>query len=59
MANRCKGRLSNHTIMANQGFGPVKVVQEGVKQVSYAELFTMTIEEAMESHRRGLAVTTA
>lgn len=45
--------------MANQGFGPVKVVQEGVKQVSYAELFTMTIEEAMESHRRGLAVTTA
>ena len=45
--------------MANGGFGPVKVVQQGEKRLDTIGLFTMTVQEAMKSCEKGLAITTA
>lgn len=56
---RCKSRYSKNSIMSNAGFGPVKLVQEGVKRLDSVGLSTMTIEEAFNSYKKGLAVTTA
>ena len=54
-----KGKKSTHSIMANSGFGPVKIVQQGDKTKNLVELYTMTVEQAMKSCEKGLAVTTA
>lgn len=56
---RCKSRYSRHTIMANSGFGPVKVIKTGEKRLSIVEQYTMTVEEAMKCYKNGLAITTA
>lgn len=55
---RCKSRTYKHTIMANGGFGPVKIIQEGVKRLSNNELSNITIAQALESCANGLAITT-
>lgn len=56
---RGRSRYYKHSIMANSGFGPVKVVQTGEKRLSVIEQHTMTIEQAMKLYKSGLAVTTA
>ena len=54
-----RGRKSTHSIMANQGLGPVKIIQQGEKRLNLIEQYTMTVEQAMKSYEKGLAVTTA
>lgn len=54
-----RSRKSTHSIMANPGFGPVKIVQEGEKRLNLIEQYTMTVEQAMKSYEKGLAVTSA
>lgn len=56
---RGRSRYSKHSIMANGGFGPVAIVQEGVKRLDKKALGIMTIEQAFKSYKKGLAVTTA
>lgn len=56
---RCKSRYYKHSIMANNGFGPVKIVQEGEKRLNNKALNSMTIEEAFKLYKKGLAVTSA
>ena len=47
---------ARHQVMANQGFGEVKVVQEGVKELDVLGLYLMTVEEAMKSWKNGVAI---
>lgn len=59
MAKVCRSRKYTHSIMSNPGFGPVIIVQQGEKRLSLVEQYTMTVEEAMKSCEKGLAVTSA
>lgn len=52
-----RSRKYKHQIMANQGFGEVKIIAVGEKRLSRKQLATMTISEAMKLHNKGLAVT--
>lgn len=54
-----KSARAKHSTMNNQGFGPVKIIQEGEKKLSIAEQYTMTIEQAMKHYKNGLAITVA
>lgn len=51
---RAKYQVMNHT-----GFGEVVIIQEGVKRVSPDQLTTMTLQDAMNLHKKGLAVIVA
>lgn len=54
-----KSARAKHSTMNNQGFGPVKIIQEGEKKLSIAEQHTMTLEQAMKLYKNGLAITVA
>ena len=53
---RIRKERAMHQVMANQGFGDVKIVQEGVKELDVLGLYLMTVEEAMKSWKNGVAI---
>ena len=60
MTKVSRSRKSKHSIMANGGkFGPVVIVQQGVKKLSLKEQSSMTIEQAMKAYELGLDITVA
>lgn len=54
-----RGKRSTHSIMSNSGFGPVVIIQEGVKKMTMEQLRNITVADAIKSYENGLAITTA
>lgn len=54
-----KSKRAKFCTMNNSGFGPVKIIQEGVKRLNSDELKEMTIEQATRYYENGLAITVA
>lgn len=53
--NNKKAR-AKHQVMANSGFGEVKIIQEGVRTLDAIGLYCTTVEEAMKLYNKsGLA----
>ena len=59
MVKVVRGKRSTHSIMSNSGFGPVVIVQEGVRRMTMEQLKNMTVADAIKSYENGLAITTA
>lgn len=57
--NNKKAR-AKHQVMANSGFGEVKIIQEGERVLDVVGLYCTTIEEAMRLYNKsGLATVSA